>query len=128
IILVAGSIAVGSACLSAVIIARSRFQIGPTTDGFLVRDRRGEREFHDDQVICAALSSKANYTNGVLRSTTRTFDVWVEGESAAEQIKMVNRLPVGASDPLLPLIDRLLDNLHERAGSALAAEEAFEGE
>ena len=127
-VLLAGAIAAVTAGLAAAHIARSRFQVEPTADGFLVRDRRGQRELRDDQVICASLSRKANYTNGVMRSTTRTFDVWVEGESGAEQVKMVSRLPVDASDPLHPLIERVFDHLHERAAAALEAGQPFEGE
>ncbi|MGE5193833.1 MAG: hypothetical protein ACM3U2_15155, partial [Deltaproteobacteria bacterium] len=126
--LLAGCVAAVSACLAAMQIARSRFQIELTAGGFLVRDRRGVREFRDEQVICAGLSTKANYANGILRSTTRTFDVWVEGERGTEQVKMVSRLPVGDADPLAPLIERVFDHLYERAAAALDSRQAFEGE
>lgn len=127
-VLIVGGVAAFSAGMSALLIARSRFQVEMTSDGFRVRDRRGEREFSDDRVICASLASKANYTNGVLQSTTRTLDVWVESEAGSEQIKMVNRLAVGASDPLTPLVERVLAHLYERANAALAAGQSFEGE
>jgi hypothetical protein len=96
--------------------------------GFLVRDRRQEREFADDQVICASLASRPNYVNGVLNSTTRTFDVWVEGAAGPERVKLMNRLVVGARDPLATLIDRVQLRLYERANAALAAGQPFEGE
>jgi hypothetical protein len=127
-VLVAGGVACISVCCTALLIARSRFQVDTTPGGFLVRDRRGERTFDDDQVICASLSSRANYTNGMLQSTTRTFDVWVEGEAGAERVKMVSRLPVGTPDPLSFLIDRVQQHLYERAGAALEAGQAFDGE
>jgi hypothetical protein len=127
-VLAAGGVGAISAVVSAVLVARSRFQIEIAPDGFLVRDRRGEREFRDDQVICVSLSGKSNFTNGILRSTTRTFDVWVEGEAGAEQVKIVSHLPVGASDPLLPLIERVHIHLYERAVAALEGGQSFEGE
>ncbi len=127
-VLIAGGVAAFSAVMSALLIARSRFQVEITPDGFRVRDRRGEREFSDDQVICASLSNNSNYTNGLLQSTTRTFDVWVEGESGSEQIKLVNRLALGARDPAALLIERVHAHLYERAQAALAAGQNFEGE
>jgi hypothetical protein len=127
-VLILGGVAGFSACASSLLIARSRFQVEITPGGFVVRDRRGEREFRDDQVICVSLSGRANYTNGVLRSTTRTFDVWVEGEAGAEEVKMVGHLPVGAGDPLAPLTERLHNHLFERAADALEGGQPFEGE
>jgi len=127
-VLIVGCVAAFSVCMSVLLIARSRFQVEITPDGFRVRDRRGEREFSDDQVICASLSNKANYTNGVLQSTTRTFDVWVEGEAGSEQIKMVNRVAVGGRDSLTPLVERVHAHLYERANAALAAGEPFDGQ
>src|SRR5207302_11233058 len=82
----------------------------------------------DDQVICAGLGIAPNYVNGVLKSTTRTFDVWVEGAAGAERFQMVNHLAVGARDPLAPLVERVLAHLYDRANAALEAGEPFEGE
>jgi hypothetical protein len=124
----AAAIAGFSACMSAFVIARSRFQIEVHEAGFLVRDRAGERQFGDDQVICAALSSRPDFVNGVLNSTTRTFDVWVEGADGPERVTLVNRLAVGARDPLGPFIERVQMRLYERANAALAAGQPFEGE
>ncbi|HLJ10682.1 MAG TPA: hypothetical protein VKU82_05815 [Planctomycetaceae bacterium] len=126
--LIAGGVALFSAWMSAIIIARSRFQIETMPGGFLVRDRLGERRFTDDQVICASLSTRPNFTNGVLKSTTRTFDVWLEGESGAQQLKLINAFAVGQRDPLGALVDRILSHLYERARAALEAQEPFEGE
>lgn len=127
-VLILGAVSAFSAIMSWLTISRTRFQIESLPDGFLVRNRAGEREFTDDQVICASLSFRANYTNGVLNSTSRTFDVWVESEAGPEQIKMVSRLGVGASDPLHPLIERISTHLYERANAALEAGQVFEGE
>lgn len=127
-VLMAGAIASFSACMTAFVISRSRFQVEVHPQGFLVRDRRQEREFTDDQVICASLASRPNYVNGVLNSTTRTFDVWVEGAAGPERVKLMNRLAVGARDPLATLIERVQLRLYERANAALAAGQPFEGE
>lgn len=127
-IFILGGISAFSTIMSALAISRTRFQLEVLPQGFLVRSRSGEREFADDHVICASLSFRANYTNGVLSSTTRTFDVWVEDQAGPEQINMLNRLAVGATDPLSPLIERITVHLYERANAALAAGQAFEGE
>src|SRR5262245_10761599 len=66
--LAAAAVAAFFTALSAFRIARSRFLVTATAAGFAVRDRHGQREFRLDQVICAGLWSKANYTNGVLQS------------------------------------------------------------
>jgi hypothetical protein len=126
--LVAAGLAAFLTIVSAIRIARSRFQIEVTPGGFVVRNRQNETEYVDDQVICASLTCQPVYFNGVLNATMRTFDVWVENESDARQVKMVNRLPVGAADPLAPFIGRILDHLYERANAALAASQTFEGE
>jgi|GEM_PF-855817 len=129
-----------SVCMSAFVISRSRFQFVVLKDGFLIRDRRGERKFADDQVICASFSSRPNYDNGVLKAMTRTFDLWVDrdahvegdnhtdGATRAERAKLTNRLAVGASDPLAMFIERVQLRLYEQANAALAAGQPFEGE
>ena len=124
----AGAIAGFSACMSAVVIARSRFLVEVSSDGFLVRDRLGEREFTDEQVIYASLSSRPNYVNGVLNATNRTFDVWADGAAGPERIKLINRLALGARDPLATFIERVQLRLYERARANLAAGQPFEGE
>ena len=128
LVLILSGVAGFSAAMSALVISRTRFQIEICPDGFLVRKHAGEREFADDQVICASLSFRPNYTDGILTSTTRTFDVWVESETEPESIKMVNRLAVGTADPLAPLIERITAHLYTRAKSALEAGQSFEGE
>ena len=53
--LVAGGLAAFLAVISAIRIARSRFEIEVTPGGFVVRNRQSETEYLDDQVICATL-------------------------------------------------------------------------
>lgn len=127
-LLIGGGIAALSAGLAAFFIRKSRFQVQIGTGVFRVCDRHGEREFIDDQVICASLSTRPNYVNGVLKSMTRTFDVWVEGDAGPERVKMVNRLAVGAFDPLANFVERLFAHLHERATFGLENGQPFEGE
>jgi hypothetical protein len=126
--LLAAAVAAFSTAMSVVLIVRSRFQIEIRPDGFLLRDRHGERDFTDSQLICAGLSFQPNYTNGVLKSTTRTFDLWVEGTQGPEQLKLSTRLPIGSIDPLGGFIERVHAHLYERANAALHAAETFEGE
>ncbi len=129
-VFISAGVAALVAGMLAVTIRRSRFQVTIASAGFLVGNGQSEREFHDDQVICASLSTRPNYMNGIVQSTTRTFDVWVEGEAGAEEFKMINRFKVGigVSDPLSPLIDRVLNHLYERANASLETGQAFEGE
>lgn len=127
-LLIGGGVSALSAVIAAFLIRRSRFQVQVGAGVFRVRDRRGEREFTDDQVICASHSARPNYVNGVLKSTTRTFDVWVEGDAGPERVKMVNRLAIGAFDPLADFVERLFAHLHERAIAALEDGQPFEGE
>lgn len=115
-------------CGAAAVIATGKCSVQMTPSGFLVHDRRGEREILDEQVICVSLHSQSNFVNGELKSSTRTFDVWAEGDSGPERIKMVNRIPLSAADPLVPLISRIIEHLHDRAEEALEAGQTFEGE
>jgi hypothetical protein len=126
--LLAAAVAVFSTAMSVVLIVRSRFEIEIRPQGFLLRDRHGEREFGDNQLICAGLSFQPNYSNGVLKSTTRIFDLWVEGAQEPEQIKLATRMPIGTVDPLGPFIERVHAHLYERANAALHDAESFEGE
>ena len=117
-----------STAMSSRVIARTRFEVEDRPGGFVVRSRRGEHEFADEQVICASLGSRPNYRDGILRSTTRTFDLWIEDQAGPERITMINDLALGQSDPLAPLIRRLTSHLYDRAAAALEAGESFEGE
>lgn len=127
-VLLAAGVAGFSSVMSALLIARSRFQIEILPEGFLLRDAKGEREFADSHLICAGLAYRPNYSNGVLKSSTRIFDLWAEAEAGPEQIKLSSRLPVGAVDPLDAFIKRVHAHLYERAIATLVAGETFDGE
>lgn len=128
-VLIGGGVISFIALLSAVVIAARKVSVQITPDGFIVRDRYGEREYTDMAVLCASLYSQSHYTNGERRATTRTFEVWVETEEgSAERIRMRNRFAVGHSDPLGLLIDRILGHLYDQASAALSDGESFEGQ
>ena len=127
-VLVGAAVVAISAVMSAVLIARSRFELQVKPTGFLIRDRAGEREFNDSQMICAGLSQRQHFSNGLLASTTRTFELWLEGAETAEQVALKTRLPTGVVDPLTDFIDRIQSDLYERATEALQSRESFEGE
>jgi hypothetical protein len=127
-VLAAGVVAAVASSLAAVAIAKRRFSVRITPFGFVVHNRHGEREFTDEQVICASLYSTSNYSNGDWQSTTRVFDLWVEAKDHPERFKMVNRILLGAADPLEMLIERIVGHLCDRADAALAAKQPFEGE
>jgi len=128
-VLISGGVISFVALLSAVVIAARKVSVQITPDGFIVRDRYGEREYTDMAVLCASLQSQSHYTNGERRATTRTFEVWVETEEgSAERVKMRNRFAVGGSDPLGLLIDRILGHLYDQASSVLSDGESFEGQ
>lgn len=113
---------------AAVSIAARRLAVRITPEGFIVCDRHGERIFSDEQVICASDYSTANFRNGERTATTRTFDLWVEGQQGPERFTMVNRIALGQDDPLDLLIERILEHLYDRAQAALDAREPFDGE
>jgi hypothetical protein len=110
------------------VIARQRYEVEPTLDGLIVRDRKGERAFRIDQVICASKRVDQNYRNGVLQSTTRTFDLWVEDESGSTRFKLLNTLELEKIDPLAAFIERVEAHLEKRANALLDAGQPFEGE
>jgi hypothetical protein len=124
----------GCGCvLGAVLGRRRRVQrrqwVQDLGDGFLVIDQAGERRFADDDVVSMALTRKNNYVNGLLKSETRRFLVWLASdEPAPEGLEMVNTTRTGAVDPLAGLVTRIGDLLFRRAGDDLAAGQAVLGE
>jgi hypothetical protein len=83
--------------------------------GFVLTDFAGERDVRDDEVISMALQVKRNYANGLLRSLTREFVIWLTAEERPERLVMTNTFKAGAADPIAGLIQRLGDRLHEQA-------------
>ncbi len=133
--LAAGILAVvGAGCvLGSVIGKRRRFLrrrwVEDLGDRFRVIDAGGEREVPDDQVLSVALLSKQNHVNGILKSVTRQFIVWLATEEGApERLEMKNVIKVGATDALAPLANRVIDLLCRRAAEDLAAGHEVLGE
>lgn len=127
-VLTAGAVCGLLAVLAAVATAARRRCVQITEDGFRVVDRRGERAYTDDEVICASVRTRPHYSAGELKATTRVFDLWVEGTSRAERIEMVTQIRPSTPDALSPLIDRIHEYLYRRAVEAIENREAFEGE
>jgi hypothetical protein len=98
-------------------------------DGFLIIDPKRERRLFDRDVLAMALARKSNYSEGILKSETRKFRVWLpRGEAAPEAIEMTNKVKVGTADPLAGLIDRIGNLLFERAKEEFVSGQAVLGE
>src|SRR5262249_22642038 len=87
-VLVAGGASGLAVGLAGTFIAARRCRVRVTPTGFVVHDRNGERAIADEQVICVSLHTKPNFSNGELKSTTRTFDVWAEYETVPQRVQM----------------------------------------
>jgi hypothetical protein len=97
--------------------------------GFVIRDSSGERRVQDDGVLSMAIIHKENYVNGLLKSVTRRFVVWLATEDPKpERFEMTNTIAVGGADPLAGLISRLGDRLFQQAKNDLDAGRSVLGE
>jgi hypothetical protein len=117
--LIVGTIGV-TAILAAVFLEIRRVQrlMWLTLDdqSFTVTDNVGERTFRDDDVVSMALLYQENFENGLLKSVTRTFRVWIVTlADQPELVEMTNKIKVGFSDPLTVFIDRITGMLKARA-------------
>lgn len=103
---------------------RNRQWIRIEDTGFVLVDHRGETQYDDDQVKSLALQMKANYSNGVKTSDTRTVRLWVENResvgSPIAQLILKNKVKLSATDPLVTLINRLSQLLLDRARQSLS--------
>ena len=97
-----------------------------TGEGFIVRDREGERVFRDNEVDAITLFDEEHYSEGELKSLTKNFLVWVQHQ--ADPIEM--RIHVTGYQPnkLEDMIARVIDNLKERADDQLSRGQAITGE
>lgn len=108
---------------------RNRQWVEDLSDRFKVIDFLGERTFRDDQVLSSALLFKNNYSNGVYKSQTRTFRVWLTSpEPQPELVQMTNTMADGDNDPLAKMINRINDRLYEQAKQDLASGHSVLGE
>lgn len=92
-----------------------------TSEGIIVSDRRGRRDCSDEQIVQTAVSTTDGYSNAKLVSTIRTFDAWVEERPGGKprRIRLLNTIPLGSTDPLAALIQRLNSRLTDSARRAL---------
>ncbi len=86
-------------------------------DGFIVADRKGQREHRDHEVVSISYSWKQIFNNGDPAGYTRKCQLWF---TAAPQVVMDTNYKEGEVDPLGGLIDRILQLL--KAGYAAAIE------
>ncbi len=108
---------------------RKQMWVEDQGDGFKVIDYVGEREFRDDQVLSSALLFKNNFSNGVFKSMTRTFRIWLTSLSTQpEMLEMTNTMKSGEEDPLAGFLKRLNDRLFEQAKQDMAANQTVLGE
>lgn len=101
-------------------------------DGFTLIDRCGETEYEDSQVRSLTLKIKQNYSEGIVKSITRTVYVWLDrGESDEENLTRVEfeeKIPMGAADKLTALIERLSKRVLDRARQKIADGSMFSGQ
>jgi hypothetical protein len=124
----------GIACISAAALSRRRRVrlrrwVQDTGTGLVITDPSGKRAVDDNHVLSMALNTTRNFSNGVFKSLTRRFDIWlVSDEGPPEQVAMANTINTGQSDPLASLIARLGDRLFAQAKADIAAGQSVLGE
>ena len=105
-----------------------------TGDGFVLHDRRGDRTFRDEQVLCVSLLRVSQHRQDKihespkLAAVVRTLAVWVETPQGCERIPMVNLIDADHADPLQEFIDRMQGRLLDEAQQALASGGTCAGE
>lgn len=85
-----------------------------------------ELRVEDRQVTAVRLAYRRKYAAGIRKHTVRDFDVWVEDRSAP--LRMTNRIAVGTADPLGAMIQRICNDLKERAAAGLASGQPLTGD
>ena len=99
----------------AFLLNRSRQWVDDTDDGFTLYGVNDERDYLDEDVTSLAYGSKVVLANGTPTGVTRMFRLWMANET--KPIDMRTFVAVGTTDPLQPLIDRLI-NKHVANGQA----------
>ena len=111
---------------SAFVVRRGRCWLEVQDTGFTVIDRRGQRQYRDDEVHAIAYSTQANYSNGEENGFTRRATLWLAREP--QPLRMQNLYKKNQVDPLAPLLGRLIDLLRDGFDAALQAGHAIEGD
>jgi hypothetical protein len=121
----------GAVCLAACWWGRGRRRrwIEDLGHGFRVIDRNGRRDIDDSAVLSMALLHRTNYSQGLPKSVTRRFRVWLQNADAEpEPLEMVYDIPTGQPDPLGPLVGRIDQRLLADAHAAWQAGRSALGE
>jgi len=72
-----------------------------TPTGFIIRDRAGEREYRDDEVLSMALLTRKNHQAGLLKSITNQLVVWIPSEGPQPtRVELRYTYDAQTSDPL----------------------------
>jgi hypothetical protein len=126
--LAGGTCIVGGMLGQRIRVAR-RLWVEDRGDGFIISSRKDDRAIDDSQVISTALVNKDNHDQGILKSTTRRFVVWLASdEDRPERFEMINVIRIGSFDPLGGLIKRLGDRLFAQACADRAGKKSVLGE
>ena len=111
------------------LIARRRYWIELTNEGFILTSKQGEREFKDEDVEGIANWVHNNFSGGLLKSVTRYMKLWLDTGSGIEQTGLLKfTSPTGEECPLGQLKDRVIPKLVEREKAAIEAGKAITGE
>lgn len=132
-----------------------RLWVQITPEGFILIDPEEERTIDDDQILALSLYHKTKFRDGLPRSSTRYFTLWVNpsglpGSRGArvnadvrsssedphrvdnfegmQQIKLVNTIDMNDQDPLLELVRRNYDRLLEQAREEFQQGQSVYGE
>lgn len=109
--------------LTSVVIAvnrrRRRAWVLVGEQGFVYRDRNGQSEVADDQVVGVNVLTTPNYVQGKLKSYTNEAELKVADR--IQPIRLTTTTKIDHVDPLSSLIRRTIDNYQERAEMALDA-------
>jgi len=110
---------------------RSRQWLRVHREGFTVVDRTGEVDYDDAMVQSLALQTKQNYSEGELKSLTRTMRLWISDPDESEDptpIVFQTTIKIGQDDPLEPLISRLSKQILDRGRLLLEQGRTFAGD
>ena len=106
-----GGFGVFLAMLRHATISRNRRWLAPTDTGFILTDRRGEFEFADEMVSDLATWVKVVYSNGNPHKNRRTGGFVITAGEASVNFQFGYDFPLGQTDPLGPMLDRVFDKL-----------------
>jgi|GEM_PF-6653181 len=100
-----------------------------TPEGFTLKYGNSVKQVSDDQVLSASSTWKPFHFNGSLWSTTRTFHLWIaQAGDEIEKISLVCKIKPLETDPLIPLMERLIGKLYAQACSEFESGQIVYGE